>query len=299
MGAAEDDIIAARFVMEGAAVQRIYMPYLFDTVMRLEGLSQLAPGPRSSIIFPMFVADQALDELLNRSFFSSSIRSSRVAGDQLTARLHFQLQSHQMTEVVDEFAIAGITTAYQTFKAAFLAEVGVFPSYFVTQKAGFDTHTLLMNGEAIFPAHLVTKVPEAKLDVQEAARALAFELPTACGFHTFRIVESVLRRYYTALSGDAEIPEDKRSLGGVLHLMKQGKIGDPNVISALQQIKDLHRNPLAHPDVSIELEEAISIIGMSQSVITFMLQKIPAPESEMAQSFASPQKAAHIQAAPV
>ncbi len=258
----------------GAAVHRISMPYLFDTVMKLEALSQMQSGPRGGLMYPMYVAEQAIDELMNRSLFYQNIRSSRFAGNQLMTLLREQLNKQPMTEIVDEFLIARISSAYQTFRTAFLAEMGVFPSYFVTQKAGFDTDTLLQNGAAIFPVHLLMKVPDAAHDAKEAGKALAFELSTACGFHTFRVVESVLRRYYKAVANE-DLPEDKKSLGGILHLMKTKNVGDPNVLAALQQIKDLHRNPLAHPDVSVTLEEAISIIGMSQSVITFMLKEIP------------------------
>lgn len=266
---------------------RISMTYLFDTVMKLEALSQLQSGSRGGLLFPIFVAEQAISELLFNSLFSSSIRSSRNAGLRLQGRLNVQLNNNDYAQIVDGFEIASIQSDYQTFKTAFLAEMGVFPSYFVSQKAGYDTDTLLDRGLAIFPANLQSKVPEAIKDAIDASRALAFELSTACGFHTFRVVESVLRCYYKALSG-TDIPEDKRSLGGILHLLKKENIGDPNVVAALQQIKDLHRNPLAHPDASISLDEAISIIGMSQSVITFMLQAIPASTSDLTQLFGNP-----------
>ncbi|KAB2798946.1 hypothetical protein F9L06_10095 [Brucella anthropi] len=260
-------------------MQRISIPYLFDTMMKLEALTLLHPGPRNSMIYAMFTAEYALDGLLNQSLFKSNIRSSRNAGYQLSNLLKGQLQNQQMHEIVDQYALAAIVAAYQSFKAAFLAELGVFPSYFVTQKAGFDTDTLLTNGSAIFPADLFMKVPESILDANEAGKALAFELSTACGFHTFRVVESVLRRYYKSVSGGKDVPTNKRSLGGILSLLKNEEIGDPNVLAALQQIKDLHRNPLAHPDVSLGPDEAISLIGMSQSVITFMLKEISQPET--------------------
>lgn len=118
------------------------------------------------------------------------------------------------------------------------------------------------------------KVPDSAVDAQEAGKALAFELATACGFHTFRVVESVLRKYYETVSGGVPTPLEKRSIGGILYLLKENSIGSSTVIAALQQIKDLHRNPLAHPDVSISSDEAISLIGMSQSVITAMLREI-------------------------
>jgi len=49
------------------------------------------------------------------------------------------------------------------------------------------------------------------------------------------------------------------------------------LLASLQQIKDLHRNPLAHPEETLTLEEAVGLFGIVQSAINAMLKEIPDP----------------------
>ena len=63
-------------------------------------------------------------------------------------------------------------------------------------------------------------------------------------------------------------------------LTNQGA-GDPIVLSALKDLKDLHRNPLIHPEHTLEIDEAIALLGSIQSVIVHMLKAIPLPVSDL------------------
>ncbi|GFE50149.1 hypothetical protein So717_19020 [Roseobacter cerasinus] len=47
------------------------------------------------------------------------------------------------------------------------------------------------------------------------------------------------------------------------------------VWETLKQLKDQHRNPLAHPNVTVSLEEAIGVIGVAYDVIHEMLRAMP------------------------
>jgi hypothetical protein len=109
-----------------------------------------------------------------------------------------------------------IIQEYSQFRTAFIAEIGTFPSYFVSQKGSFDTLTLLDEPSRLFPADLWNKVPEARFDVAEAGKALCYELSTACGMHVFRAVETVLRRYYTEVTGGKAQPK-VRNIGVYSH----------------------------------------------------------------------------------
>jgi hypothetical protein len=155
----------------------------------------------------------------------------------------------------------------------FLAELATLPAYYVLPKPPYDIDTLLQEGEALMPPSLAAKVPEAMFDCREAGKALAFEVGTACGFHTFRVLESVVRRYYKEATGGTAQPK-QRNLGVYIAALKTAK-ADEKIIAALQQLKDLHRNPLVHPEVAIPVEEAISILGMVRSVVAAMLNALP------------------------
>lgn len=160
------------------------------------------------------------------------------------------------------------------FRTALLAELGVLPTYFVSQKEGFDTLTLLDNGPALFPLSLKAKAPEAVFDAAETGKALAFELATAVGFHVFRALEAVLRRYYTEVSKGAPAPK-VRSIGVYVRAMQKLKVGDPKILAALDQIKDLHRNPLVHPEAVLNMDAAVALVGIARSAIGAMLNELP------------------------
>ena len=155
-----------------------------------------------------------------------------------------------------------------------MAELGVMPSFFVTQKESYDTAILLEWGTSLFPSSLVVKVPEAAADAQQVGRALAFELPTAAGFHLYRVLESVLRRYYSVVtSGDAA--PNVRTIGTYVRAMRKAGCGDSKVLATLEQVRDLHRNPLIHPELMLSTEDAVTAIGIVRSAVSAMLSELP------------------------
>lgn len=157
-----------------------------------------------------------------------------------------------------------------------LAELGVLPSFFVTQKGGFDTNTLLEAGQMLFPEELQAKVPEAFFDCTEAAKALAYEVPTAAGFHIFRATEAVLRRYYAEVSGGTAAPK-VRTIKVYVRKMQKEKWGEEIILKTLEQMADLYRNPLSHPEAILTMDEAIGIVDIARSAVTAMLKALPVP----------------------
>ena len=152
--------------------------------------------------------------------------------------------------------------------------------------------SLLAFGENLFPSDLASKVPEAIFDAKEAGKCLAYEVPTACGFHVFRVAESVLRKYYSHVTGGTAAPK-VRSLGVYVAALKQMKKGDDKILAALKQMTDLHRNPLIHPETVLTVDESIAIIGIARSAITAMLADLPVvpPTTSL---LAAPVAAAHL-----
>ena len=147
-------------------------------------------------------------------------------------------------------------------------------TYFVTQKSGYDTASLLLLGENFFPTELTLKVREAVFDVREATRCIAYELPTACGFHLFRALEAVIRKYYTHVTGGAAAPKS-RNIAVYLEALKKADKGDPKVLGILKQISDLHRNPLIHPEAVFSMEDAAGALGIVRSAMSSMLVGMP------------------------
>ncbi|CAO4195738.1 hypothetical protein [Methylorubrum extorquens] len=260
---------------------RISLTYIFQLAQQIEPLGSLQDEvdiPMRDIFMPLFMAETALEALLSNSVFATQLRSYFTLGHDLLSQIKkITSKIDSPDEPVASFQLYSVKRTYDQYKIALLAELGVMPSYFVMPKGGFDTNSLLENGWLIFPDSVRSKVPEALFDLGEAGKALAFDMPTACGYHLFRATESVLRKYYITVTGNSTHPK-VRNIAVYLNAMRQKRLGDEKVLSALDQLSKLHRNPLIHLDVTLSLDEAIAAIGMARSVVTAMLAAMPDQE---------------------
>jgi hypothetical protein len=153
--------------------------------------------------------------------------------------------------------------------------LSLWPLYVATQKAGYEITLLIENGAACFPANIWVKAPDAIADLQQGTKCIAFEVFTAAGFHLHRANEAVLRRYWDAISDGSERPAS-RNMGDYLNAMDRNGFGDAKVKAALKDLKDLHRNPLIHPEHSIDnADDAIALMNGVHNVIAYMLKEIP------------------------
>lgn len=64
-------------------------------------------------------------------------------------------------------------------------------------------------------------------------------------------------------------------MGEYLRILDENDDGDKKVRAVLRQIKDLHRNELMHPDVTLDMDEALNLWGIAQSAIASMLPSLP------------------------
>ncbi len=276
LGRESDMIALGKGSRRRSPMIEIYLPYVYSLSEALEPLSTLARGAKFMDSFHMlYTAQTQLETFLNGSVFASSLRSCRGHGGNLIASINAVTSNIDDLDREIQFSeVYTITSQAAQFKTAMLAELGVFPTYFVTQKESFDTLTLLNHGETLFPSELKEKVPEAVFDVKQAGKALAYELATAVGFHVFRATESVLRRYYTQTTGGQPLPK-VRSIVVYVRAMRIGNSGDEKILATLEQMAKLHRNPLIHPEVVLTINEAIATAGIARSVVTAMLDALP------------------------
>lgn len=258
---------------------RITMQYIWSLAEGLEPLERLdvtKPADRFELFLEIAGPQWHLQQLLQSSVFSENLRICVLLGENLLAALRSISDSDWKVEQqpVQQFAIMNIKNSYSQFKIAFLAELNTLPTYFVTQKGSHDTHTLLERSDKAFPDDLSKKVKEAMFDVAEAGKAICYELPTAAGYHLFRATEAVLRRYYSHVTGGMPQPK-MRNIGVYIRAMRKAQCGDERILSVLDQLAKLHRNPLIHPEVTLTMDEAMSLMGMARSAVTAMLSVLP------------------------
>ena len=260
-----------------APMIRTRLPYVWSLSEDLDVLGKLdtsQPIDRLDLMLALYGPQAALEGLLSNSVFSQSLRSSLLLADQLLKKLHEHTGRENYDGVAAGFELAGLKYAYEQFKIAFLSELGTLPSYFVSQKGSHDTLTLLDDPLRMFPDALLEKVPEAAFDVAQAGKALCYEMATACGFHLFRVTEAVLRRYYSHVTNGSTQPK-VRNIMVYVQAMRQKKCGNEKILSVVEQMSKLHRNPLIHPEVALTIDEAISVLGIAHSAVTAMLAELP------------------------
>jgi len=197
---------------------------------------------------------------------------------QAIKKLTAEPNKDRVLHFVDTYSV---TNALTNFEAVLTAEMNVCDTYFVTKKRGYDTSDLITQAEVLFPAELATKAPEAVPDIQQAGKCIAFEIPTAAGFHLIRALELVLRLYFDVV-GKGEPRPNSNNMGDYLRVMVDKNLGDSKVVAVLKQIKDLHRNEFIHPETTLTLDEAMGLLGISQRAIVYMLGALPEKELQLA-----------------
>lgn len=262
-------------------MQRIDGAYLYELGAVIRPVRNLAEQDTSTI--DLFVAlvsvRREIGEFIHSSVFSGSLKTVLHSANALLEAIDKLVPEPtadtDWSAVVSGWSIGDLKAVFRTFEAVLLAELQTFALYHVAPKGGLDTACLTDRGEALFPADLIRKVQEAVADVVVGARCMAFGLWTAMGFHFHRANEAVLRQYYASVIGSAKQPK-YLTLGTMIKSMRDNQVGDVNILAALDNIREFHRNPIAHPDHALETEEeALSLYAAIRAATGYMLGKLP------------------------
>lgn len=228
-----------------------------------------------------FVAAGQLDAFINKSIYTSSIRLLTEPGCKLLEALEeidqeggFMSVEESRNKKLSFPTFNKFSSALNGFETIFQAEFKNGNMFLVTRKGGFETRALIENGFLLFPSSLPLKVPGALQDIKQGTKCLAFEVYTAAGFHLHRAHESVIKHYYSQLAGRG-FADNERNMGQYIKKLKE--VGAPqHILSCLRDLKDMHRNPLMHPDQSIESDDdAIALLNAIHTSINGMLKEIP------------------------
>jgi hypothetical protein len=181
----------------------------------------------------------------------------------------------------------------QSFNAldrALSIELGRAPIFFVTPKGIYDTGRLMARASAVFDDYSQAIPFEAKMDTDEAGRCLAFSLPTAAGFHIARAAESVIKMYMEQYQCPT-VKESQRNWGKYTESLR-GAGAPETICNQLDQLRVLHRNPLTHPEHTLDLTDAKVLWAMCESLMLAMardmIQRAQNPPKPSSASSASP-----------
>jgi hypothetical protein len=165
-----------------------------------------------------------------------------------------------------------LNQSVKDFEKILEAEAPTEHTYLVEQLRGFSMPILVDSADKNFSPMTIIRVgDEVEKDIQQAGRCLAFELPTAAGIHMMRAFEKVFRLFYKASTKKDPGTTDIFKL--IKDLRDHHPETDPKILNILDQVRDLHRNPLAH-EVFLEMDEAIELFDIAKSAITAMARKL-------------------------
>jgi hypothetical protein len=172
---------------------------------------------------------------------------------------------------VNPWQVRSIHTKLTELETVMSLELQRHQTYLVSQIGGYSMPLLATKAEVnILEDALAIVGDQAKKDFREAGRCLAFEVPTAAGFHAMRATEHVLRQYYALVTGK---PTDRIDWATCTQELKKANAND-KVVQVLDQIRDLHRNPLMHPQEFLSMKEAISLFDIAKSAIGSLAEEI-------------------------
>ena len=257
--------------------------YLYELGTHLHPLAEIEwrNAKWGNVFYKLTQAKASLNGLLHESVFK--VRASNQEGLELLSSIDAFLNliniDTQWDDIVPTNILFPIVDKATRFETVFKAELGITPMFYVQPKHNIDIAGYITDGDLSFPESLSRKVPEAIIDAKQAAKCIAFDLPTAAGFHLHRANECVLRKYFDCVAGPDNRPRTA-NMGDYINKLSELKKGDSFVRAALRDLKDLHRNPLMHPDSHISsIDDALSLLGGVRAVMSQMLKAIPEPPS--------------------
>jgi len=108
-------------------------------------------------------------------------------------------------------------------------------------------------------------------DWRQAGRCLAFDVPTASGFHMFRVIESVVLKYFPIFGLSVPTKPGDKNLGYYIKILEEKGL-DIKIVGMLRHLKKFYRNPLMHPEIFLTSDEAEGLFGFAQSALSIMLE---------------------------
>ena len=287
---------------EGVVMQPVNVYQFYQLGMQLHPLSTLEEGqPLNTWRYRLYMVQTWLDFILGDRLVPLGV--AWPAGNtllhqisQLLKRAEAQSeqkpdQSNEPQDSQVEFSEAySIKNALTTFETVFSAQMQGLATYFVSRKLGYETALLIEEAEQLIPESIRKEIPEAIPDLQQAGKCIAFDIPTAAGFHIVRATEAVIRKYYAAVVGK---PPKKQMRNWGAYIKNLNAAGaDAKVTGFLDHIRESYRNPVLHPEDTLTPQDAQVLLGVCVSAIVAMVQamkSLPAkPTAALAATAAKP-----------
>jgi hypothetical protein len=227
------------------------------------------------------VAGIALTVRSNVEVFNSTIQGfplSKAAAAEIVGTINSIFTQEKLqhpNDLIPETDQGILNVNIYSFQAVFYTEFSQSNIFYVSQKRAYDMTVLINQGQNVLSRDTINLLGASKDDVindiREATKCLAFDIPTAVGFHLYRAMEAIIvKDYFTIL----HIPPQKnKNLGNYIKLLGDKGI-DVKITAMLMHIKDHYRNPISHPEEFWDSDKAENAFGHATSIINVMVHDI-------------------------
>jgi hypothetical protein len=183
--------------------------------------------------------------------------------------------------------IENIQNLLRSFENSLDDDLKRLPTFIVDPVGAYSFDQLINHADTVFPPSFRDGAiipPKAIEDFREAGKCLAFDVPTACGFHVFRAADAMIRAYYSYFVVGATPPKkEPRDWGKYIDALRN-IINDPaaarkpniRTVELLDSIRATDRNPVIHPEQDLDKDTALATFDLCKNVILLMALDIKA-----------------------
>lgn len=219
-------------------------------------LQSLADTHRNLVLFE--------DDPLAQKYLSASLNAGkkiRVWIDDV-----FDRSKKDGDQCFTESDVTTLHDAVKAFNTLLRKELDEAPIFCILTQGNLSTIKLLEGASQGYSA-LVKPIlsKRCREEIDESGMCLALLRPTASALHLMRAIELVVKDYVLAATGSLP-PPNRCNWGEYISVLKTSG-ASKQITDLLQIVKDNYRNPLMHPEDTLDVDEAISLFGLGQSVI--------------------------------
>ena len=191
---------------------------------------------------------------------------------------------------LNETHVRLLSEALSEFETALKLDLSALPIYLLKNKRGYSARQFIAGTGARVVLSKKDRESLSSLcleDIDHAGKCLIHEQYTAAGFHIMRAIEEIARRYYKTVTGDDPIDVKGNAFalgvlvnaleGKLLNLSKSGKDTDrlsQDILPVLKRIVKTYRNPIMHPEMTLEEDAAIDVFDSAKSAIASILRDV-------------------------
>jgi hypothetical protein len=278
--------------VEGTKMKEINLPFLYQLGWQLHTLAGFTykPENRAQLVMASFNTQRSIERLL---VDFPALEVCRTRGEQLVKNIKWidEWFDNLVSETDEEkrkqewfeadpsldYRFQHVIDTAKEFETVLLADMERLLAYYPGQKGNYSTRQLIERAENALPQSALNKISsDARREITESGRCFVFDTPTACGFHIMRATEAVMHEFYLQVCKPQPEPNERlESWAEYIKRFRQSS--DPyakQVAELLQQIKDLNRNPIMHPEVFLNDDQAFKLFELAKSAIIVMAGKL-------------------------